>query len=173
MNAVLLGRSQGRAAATKGNGFDRKERQGRKAILHHKVSMSLGSSAEHEKGEVLRLVIDADAGIQAHLPAELAWIPAFAGMTGRPGRLSSAIHPATQVFSKEDAKSAKFDKVRFRMRRDLRGEKFSAYFPGARPALVSPSTAPWPMPRVLIQRCWPRVRPMKKPSSTSSGFEKC
>jgi hypothetical protein len=29
------------------------------------------------------------------------------------------------------------------------------------------------MPSVLIHRCWPGVSAMKKPSSTSSGFEKC
>jgi hypothetical protein len=29
------------------------------------------------------------------------------------------------------------------------------------------------MSSVLIQRCWPEVRAMKKPSSTSSGSVKC
>jgi hypothetical protein len=44
---------------------------------------------------------------------------------------------------------------------------------GASPAVVPASTSWCPMPSVLIHRCWPSVSAMKKPSSTSSGFEKC
>jgi hypothetical protein len=59
----------------------------------------------------------------------------------------------------------------------LRVERFVApatYHPavGASPAPPAASS-PWPIPSVLIQRCWPRVSPTKKPSSTSSGSVKC
>ncbi len=36
-----------------------------------------------------------------------------------------------------------------------------------------PSTLLWPMPSVLIQRCWPSVSATKKPSSTICGTVKC
>jgi hypothetical protein len=44
---------------------------------------------------------------------------------------------------------------------------------GARPPCLSAKTSWCCMSSVLIHRCWPRVRPMKKPSSTSSGLVKC
>jgi len=52
-----------------------------------------------------RLVIPAHAGIQV-CSAELAWIPAFAGMTGPRRSLRSQIISA-QVFSKERTKDMK------------------------------------------------------------------
>src|SRR3972149_9616416 len=73
-----------------------------------------------------RLVIPAHAGIQVCC-AELAWIPAFAGMT-EPRRASSFSYPKG-VFSKEDTKSTKFKKFDFailRCLRDLRGEIISS-----------------------------------------------
>jgi hypothetical protein len=43
---------------------------------------------------------------------------------------------------------------------------------GARSLCVSARISWWRMSSVLIHRCWPRVRPTKKPSSTSSGSVK-
>jgi hypothetical protein len=53
-----------------------------------------------------RLVIPAHAGIQV-CSAELAWIPAFAGMT-EPRRSLRSQTISAQVFSKEDTKGTKF-----------------------------------------------------------------
>ena len=51
--------------------------------------------------------------------------------------------------------------------------RYSAAPLGLSPASVSARTSRCPTSRVLIHRCWPEVRAMKKPSSTSSGSVKC
>jgi hypothetical protein len=66
---------------------------------------------------VPRLVILAHAGIQVCC-GELAWIPAFAGMTD-PGGLFVLI--PSSVFSKEDTKST--EESRFGNRKERKGRK--------------------------------------------------
>ena len=93
--------------------------------------MSLRSSAVYEIGWLpLHTLLCSNrhsraGGNPGSFPAELAWIPAFAGMTEHRWPHRYADHSQAQVFSKEDTKSTKFGVITFRnlrVLRDLRGE---------------------------------------------------
>ena len=86
------------------------ERQSRKQIeknrMHHEVCMSFRSPTDYENGgNSFHMVLPATRHSRARgnpglFSAELAWIPAFAGMTERRWPLQSTDH-RTHVFSKE------------------------------------------------------------------------
>ena len=84
--------------------------------FHHEVSMSLHSPTEHENGLYSQNMLPSSIrhsrarGNPGLFCAELAWIPAFAGMTGAPEALRVHIIPS-HVFSKEDTKSTKVGQI--------------------------------------------------------------
>ncbi|MGZ8443905.1 MAG: hypothetical protein ACXWXZ_10945 [Candidatus Binatia bacterium] len=84
--------------------------------FHHEVSMSLRSPTEHENGwHSQNMLPSSIRHSRAHgnpglFCAELAWIPAFAGMT-EPRRLFGVHIIPSQVFSKEVTKDTKGSEI--------------------------------------------------------------
>jgi hypothetical protein len=91
--------------------------------------MSLRSPTEDEKTNLFQygsrsVVIPAPEGIQVHFPIELAWIPAFAGMTNTGAFVLEVRHSYFRRSTRR-ARSLKKISRTIRVLRDLRGEKNS------------------------------------------------